>query len=303
VTTTKTIDQASLHLDPPVAVIMTVMVGFLVFSVALDLEWEHFRRVLTRPKAPLIGLLAQFGLLPAVAFGVATLTAATPSVALGLVLVSCCPGGPLSNYLTGSAKGNVATSVTMTAVSTASCVVITPLVFALWTSLDPELSALVRTINVDVRKVLLSLLVMVALPVPAAMRIAATRPARARKMRRWVRPAAMLVFAIVVVGVLGPNVKLLLAYASQALLPVASAFSAAVALAWVLARVTRLMPGDRRAVAMEVGMQNIPLALGMAMTFFPTLGGVAITAVTWGAFHLIGGFACAATWSRVPTAA
>ena len=110
------IDQAAFAFDPRVGVIVAVMVGFLVFAVALDLTWAGLQRVLRAPKAPVVGLVAQFGILPAVAFGVGLYLTDVPSVALGLLLVACCPGGALSNYLTGVARGDVGVSVEFHAV-------------------------------------------------------------------------------------------------------------------------------------------------------------------------------------------
>lgn len=91
------IDQAPFNFSPTVGLVVAVMVGFLVFAVALDLTWDQFYRVLRRPRAPLIGLAAQFLVLPGVAFAVAVTTVDTPSIALGLLLVTCCPAGALSN--------------------------------------------------------------------------------------------------------------------------------------------------------------------------------------------------------------
>jgi BASS family bile acid:Na+ symporter len=91
------IDQAPFNFSPTVGLAVGVMVGFLVFAVALDLTWAQFHRVLRRPKAPLIGLVAQYLVLPSVAFGVGLVMVDTPSIALGLLLVTCCPAGALSN--------------------------------------------------------------------------------------------------------------------------------------------------------------------------------------------------------------
>ncbi|GBF22126.1 sodium Bile acid symporter family protein [Arenibacter sp. NBRC 103722] len=97
------INQIPFNFDPRIGMIVGVMVGFLVFAVSLDLTWEKLLRVLKRPKAPTIGLVAQFGILPAIAFLTGLYLTDSPSIALGLLLVACCPGGALSNYLTGVA--------------------------------------------------------------------------------------------------------------------------------------------------------------------------------------------------------
>lgn len=299
----KGIDQAQFAFSPGAGIALAFMVGFLVFAVALDLKWEQFRRVFRAPKAPGIGLVAQFVVLPAVAFAVGRFLVDTPSVALGLLLVACCPGGALSNFFTGIARGDVATSVSMTAASTIACVVVTPLVFGAWASLNPATAALLNDIRIDPQKVVMVLMIMVVIPVTSGMLISARRPGLALEMRKWVRRLSMAIFGAVVIVVLGQNLRLLLDYATEALLPVLVTFGVAAGLGWSLAWLTRLRGTERRAVTIEVAMQNVALAIGTAVAFFPSLVGAAVTAAVWGVVHLVGGFTLAAVWGRRPTSA
>lgn len=291
------IDQAMFNFSPRSGLAVAVMVGFLVFAVALDLTWEQLRRVLRRPKAPGIGLLAQYLILPGVAYGIGLLMAGTPSIALGLLLVACCPAGALSNYLTGVARGSVATSVSMTAVSTLLSVVFTPLLFAFWASLNPATRTVLAQIEIDPRRVLMVLLIMLLVPVAAGMTIRARRPGTAERIRPWARRIAGIVFAVVVAILLLGNIEVLGAFARTALPPVLVTFVLAVALGWGLARVSGLAAADRRAVTLEVAFQNVALAIGLAVAFFPALAGVAITSILWGVVHLTLGFAIAAMWA------
>jgi BASS family bile acid:Na+ symporter len=253
-----------------------------------------------KPKAPGIGLLAQYLVLPAVAFGIGLLMADTPSIALGLLLVACCPAGALSNYLTGVARGSVATSVSMTAISTLTSVVATPLLFAFWASLNPATSAVLQQISIDPKRVVMVLVIMLIAPITAGMFIRARHPGTADRIRLWVRRIAGIVFAVVVAILLLGNVKVLGNFAASALPPVLVTFAVAVALGWGLARVSGLLAADRRAVALEVAFQNVALAIGLAVAFFPGLAGVAITSILWGVVHLTLGFAIAAMWMRMP---
>lgn len=293
------IDQAQFNFSPSIGLAVAVMVGFLVFAVALDLTLDQFRRVLKNPKAPGIGLLAQFLILPGVAFGIGLLMAATPSIALGLLLVACCPGGALSNYLTGVARGSVATSVSMTAVSTLLSVVVTPLLFAFWATLNPETKAVLEQVKIDPKRVVMVLLIMLIVPVATGMIIRAKRPGTADKIRQWVRRIAGIVFAVVVAILLLGNIKTLGSFAKIALPPVLVTFALAVALGWGLARVSGLMAAERRAVTLEVAFQNVALGIGLAVAFFPALAGVAITSILWGVVHLTIGSAIAAMWNQI----
>jgi bile acid:Na+ symporter, BASS family len=296
------IDQALFNFSPRAGLAVAVMVGFLVFAVALDLTWDQFRRVLRSPTAPGVGLVAQYLLLPGVAFGVGLLMAATPSIALGLLLVACCPAGALSNYLTGVARGSVATSVSMTAISTLFSIVVTPLLFGFWASMNPETGAIIAQIEIDPMRVVVVLLIMLIVPVAAGMFIRARRPGTADSIRLWVRRIAGAVFAVVVAILLLGNISVLGSFASIALPPVLITFVVAVVLGWGLARASGLVAADRRAVTLEVAFQNVALAIGLAVAFFPELAGVAITSILWGVVHLTIGFAIAAAWMRLPVA-
>lgn len=296
------IDQAQFNFSPKIGLAVAVMVGFLVFAVALDLTWDHFRRVINRPKAPGIGLAAQYLVLPGVAFGIGMAMAVTPSVALGLLLVACCPAGALSNYLTGVARGSVATSVSMTAISTLFSVLATPLLFAFWAALNPKTEAVLARIAIDPQRVIMLLLIMLVVPVTAGMFLRARRPATAARIRTWSRRIAGAVFAVVVAILLLGNIEVLGRFATTVLPPVVATFAIAVGLGWGLARVSGLAAAERRAVTLEVAFQNVALAIGLAVAFFPERAGVAITSIVWGTVHLTFGFAIAAAWRRMPVA-
>lgn len=252
------IDQAHFNFSPTVGLAVSVMVGFLVFAVALDLRWDQFHRVLRRPKAPLIGLVAQYVILPSVAFGVARLIVDTPSIA------------------------------------------VTPFLFAFMAAMNPDTKAFLQKIDIDPKRVIVMLLIMLVVPITIGMLIRAKRPETADKIRLWSRRLAGGVFAVVVAILILGNVKVLGTFAKTALPPVLLTFAIAVALGWGLARVSGLVAADRRAVTLEVAFQNVALATGMAVVFFPALAGVAITSVLWGVVHLTLGFALAAMWMRVP---
>ena len=155
--------------------------------------------------------------------------------------------------------------------------------------------------QIDAKQVVVGLLVMLALPVFTGMLIRAKRRELADKMRVWLRPSAIVIFAVVVAMVLGFNMKLLAKFAAEALLPVVLTFAGAIAVGWALAWASRVAATDRRAIAFEIGLQNVAMALGMTIAFFPGLTGAAVTCAMWGAVHVVGGLVLAAAWSRIPT--
>ena len=110
------VDEIRLNFNPASLVALNVVLGFLMFGIALDTRVADFRRVLRMPGAMAVGVAAQFIVLPAVTFVLTLLLKPGPSIALGMILVACCPPGNVSNILTHRAGGNVALSVSMTAI-------------------------------------------------------------------------------------------------------------------------------------------------------------------------------------------
>lgn len=293
------INQIPFNFDPRIGLIVGIMVGFLVFAVSLDLTWEKLLRVLKKPKSPIIGLVAQFGILPAIAFMAGLYLTDQPSIALGLLLVTCCPGGALSNYLTGIAKGDVATSISMTTVSTLFSIVLTPVLFAFWASMNPSTLAVLQNVNMNPLQIIMILLIMLVIPVTAGMLLRAKRPNAADHIRGVVRLIAGIVFAVIVLMIIGSNFKSLALLAQAALFPVLFTFVIAVGLGWGLGWLVGLMAAERRAVAIEVAFQNVALAIGLGITFFPSLGGIAAVSILWGIVHLTLGSGLAMVWNRM----
>ena len=296
------IDRATVEFDPRLGLIIGILAAVMVFAVALDLRWDHFRRLVRNPKPPIVGLVAQLVILPAIAWLVAYALVDSPSVALGLFLVASCPGGSVSNYMTSLARGDLATSVTITAVITATCLVTTPAVFGLLAAAHPGTRELLRDVGVNAGQVAVMFLVTIALPIAAGMLLTARKPALAARIRVWARRVALVLFVFVVVAGTAVNVQLMLDYAREAALPVAITCAAALLVGWGLSRLAGLGAADRRAVTIEAGGQQVGLAIGMAIAFFPSLAGIAVTAVIWGVVQVVFIVPTVVLWSRMPPA-
>ena len=294
------VDQAQFNFDPRLGIALGIMVAFMVFAVSLDLRWAQFRRLFRDPRAPVVGIIAQLIILPVIAYLIARYMIDSPSVALGLLLVASCPGGAVSNYLTYLARGDVATSVTITAVITVGCIISTPVMFASLAAANPTTAQLLREIGIEPGRIAMMFVVTIAVPIVAGMLLVAKRPERAARMRPWVRRIAMFLFIVVVsIGTL-INVGLMVDYASQALLPVTLSCFLALVVGWSLSRLAGLKAPDRRAVTLEAGGQQAGLAIGIAVAFFPSLTGVAVTAVTWGAVQIVLIIPMVVAWSKMP---
>lgn len=294
------IDQVQLAFTPESLRTLNLVLGLIMFGVALDLKVQDFVDLAKRPIAPAVGLFAQFLILPPVALLLAKAIAPTPSVGLGMLLVGCCPGGNISNYLAWLARGRVATSVGMTAVSTLVCMVLTPLNFAFWGSQDPEMAALFQQVSLDPLSMAQVVAVLLGLPVVLGMTLAARAPSIAAKLRKPFKVLSIAFFAVFVGIAFSKNFDHFLDHIATVFVPVLVLNAAAFAVGYGLAAVTRLDSADRRAVSIEVGIQNSGLGLILVFNFFGGMGGMAVTAAWWGIWHILAGMTLASLWARRP---
>lgn len=279
---------------------LNVVLGFVMFGVALDIRGEDFRRVLRSPKGPLIGLTAQFLLLPAFTFLLTRVISPRPSVALGMILVAACPGGNMSNFFTHHAKGNAALSVSMTAVSTVLAIVMTPLNLSFWGALHPSTRAVLEEVHLDPISLLLTVFMILGIPLLLGMAVASRRPRWAERLRRPMKIFSLVAFSLFIVGALAANWTYFLHYVGYVALAVAAHNALGLSLGYGSARLLRASRYDARAISIEVGIQNSALGLVLIFSYFHGLGGMAIVAAWWGVWHLVSGLTLSSYWSRRP---
>ncbi|MEW5913416.1 MAG: bile acid:sodium symporter family protein [Thermodesulfobacteriota bacterium] len=296
------VDAVRLNFNQQGLLALNVVIGLMMFGIALDLKLDDFARIFRAPKAPAIGLGAQFLLLPAATFLLTLVLPIAPSIKLGMILVASCPGGNLSNMLTYLARGNAAVSVSMTAVSTAVAVVMTPLNLAVWGSLNPATAPILKRVSLDPLDVFATIVMILGIPMVLGMLASRIFPRLVDKVRRPLKIMAVLVFMGVVAGALGANWQNFLNYVGLVALVVALHNAVALSLGYVSGRAFGLLARDVRAVTIEVGIQNSALGLILVFDFFGGLGGMAIITAWWGVWHIISGLTVALLWARRPPA-
>jgi len=296
------IDQISLNFNKGGLLALNAVIGLMMYGMALDMKLEDFKRVARSPKGPAIGLGAQFILLPAFTFLLTLVLPVTASMALGMMLVASCPGGNLSNVMTYLARGNPALSVSMTAVSTAAAVVMTPLNLALWGSLNPATNAILRRVSLDPLDVFQTIVMILGIPLLLGLTTSRFYPTLADKIRKPFKAVSVVIFCLFVAVALGANWQNFIRAIGLVAFGVFVHNALALTLGYTAARVCGLEERDRRAVAIEVGIQNSALALVLIFQFFGGLGGMAVIAGWWGIWHIISGLAVAFYWSRRPLA-
>lgn len=268
---------------------VTILLGIVMFGMGLTLKVADFKIVLTKPLPVLIGVAAQYVLMPLIGFTLAKWMNLPPEMAAGLVLVGACPGGTASNVMVYLAKGDVPLSVAMTSISTLLAPVATPFILLLlagqWLPVDPQ-------------AMLLSIVQVVIVPIVLGLLMRSIFPSQVEKSTTVVPLVSVLAIMIIVAAVVGANAENI---ATSGFF----LFSAVMlhnVLGLLLGYVTALLLGldevKRRAISIEVGMQNSGLGASLATAHFTPLA--ALPSAIFSVWHNISGPILATFWSRKP---
>lgn len=290
---------------------LNVAIAFVMFGVALEIKIDHFKKLIKNPKSAILGVFSQFLLLPFLTF---LLTLAlhnflTPTMALGMILVSACPGGNISNFISSLAKGNVALSVSLTAIASVGAIFFTPLNFAFWGNLtvnfysatDPAM--LVRPLEIDAFQMFQTVLIILGIPLILGIFINNKFPKFTLKIVKPIKQISIVVFAAIVVIALVKNFDYFKIAIGYIFIIVLLHNALALGSGYLLGIIGRRPLIDRKTIAIETGIQNSGLALVLIFNpkIFPPeleLGGMAVIAAWWGIWHIIAGFGLAAYWSK-----
>lgn len=294
------VDLIRLNFDPNTLLLMNVILGLVMFGVSLEIGPGDFRQALRTPRGLVIGLVAHHVVFPAFTYVLVLLLQPRPSIALGMILVSSCPAGNISNFLTHLARGNTALSVSVSTLSTLTAIVMTPLNIAFWGGLYAPAAAILRSVNVDPAEMLLHVTLLLGLPLAAGMVVTRQCPGFTRRARGPMKLFSIVVFLLFVAGALAANWEYFVRYIGLVVGVVLVHNASALATGYGLAAAAALAERDRRAVSIECGIQNSGLGLILIFDFFGGLGGMAVVAAFWGIWHIVAGLTVATIWSRRP---
>ncbi|UOQ90006.1 bile acid:sodium symporter family protein [Agromyces endophyticus] len=292
------IDDVVLNFTPGSLVALNIVLGLIMFGIALDTSVDDFKAVAKAPKAMIIALVAQLVLLPAVTFALTLLLNVQASIALGMILVACCPPGNISQVLTYCSRGNVALSVSMTAVSNVVYIFVLPISLAFWGSLHPTARELMHQVSLDGWQMLADIFLIIGLPFFAGMLIRARWTRLAERVQPYARWISLLGLVGFIAAALIGNWAIFMAYIGVVLVAVFLHDAVALGLGYASARIGGLGVRDRKAITFEVGIRNSGLGLGLVFAFFGGLGGMAVVAGWWGIWDIIAGLAVASFWAR-----
>ncbi len=292
------IDQVMLNFSPTSLQVLNAILAVVMFSIAIDLRLEDFKKLTRSPKPLLTGLFSQFVVLPVLTFGLILLASPRPSIALGLILVAACPGGNISNFITHRAGGNSALSVSMTGISSVLAILMTPLNIAVWGSLYAPTREILRATSIDPVSVAITVGMMLVLPLCLGIWLNLKRPDVTERLRIPLQWLSMGIFFGFIILALAANWDFFVQFVSAVAVLVLLHNALALGGGYTTARVMGLSEFNRRAVTIETGIQNSGLGLVLIFGFFSGLGGMAVVAAFWGIWHALSGITLAKVLAR-----
>ena len=269
--------------------VINYLLGVVMFGMGLTLNLKDFKIVFSRPKDVIVGCLAQFTIMPLLAWGLSKAFQLDEALALGVVLVGCCPGGTASNVITYLAKGDLALSVGMTGVSTLLAPLMTPLLT--WALAG-------KSVDVDVTGMLLSILWVVILPIIVGLIVKGLWPKFTEKAIDYLPAISSIAIAMIVAIVIGANANKLLAGGLVIVVVVMLHNICGLGFGYLLGRLLGLAEPKKRAISIEVGMQNSGLASSLATLHFAAYPMATIPGAIFSVWHNISGALVARLYTR-----
>ena len=269
--------------------VLNPLLGVIMFGMGLTLNLKDFKIVFSRPKDVIIGCLAQFTIMPLLALGLSKAFQLDEALALGVVLVGCCPGGTASNVITYLAKGDLALSVGMTGVSTLLAPFMTPLLT--WALAG-------KSVDVDVVGMLLSILWVVILPIVVGLIVKWLWPKFTERATDYLPALSSVTIALIVAIIIAANASKLMAGGLMIVVVVMLHNICGLSLGYLIGRLLGLSEAKKRAISIEVGMQNSVLASSLATIHFAAYPFVSIPGAIFSVWHNISGALVARLYTK-----
>lgn len=263
------------------------ILGIIMLGMGMTMTVDDFKGVLQSPKAVLIGVVAQFVVMPGLAYALCKLFNLPPEIAVGVILVGCCPGGTASNVITYMAKGNVALSVACTSVSTLLAPILTPAIFYLLAS---------QWLKIDAASMFISILQVVLLPIVIGLILRTWLKRQVESYIQVMPLVSVIAIVAIVAAIIGGSKAAILQSGLLILAVVILHNGLGYLLGFTAARFFKLPYADSKAIAIEVGMQNSGLGVALAAVHFAASPITAVPSAIFSLWHNISGPALATYW-------
>lgn len=293
--------------------IVNIILAFVMFGVALGIKPHTFRDVFKNPKSVIVGVLLQWIGLPLITFIICLILNPwiTPMIALGMILVACCPGGNISNFISSLSKGNVELSVSMTAITTAFAPLVTPLNFFVWGNLYSyfvSVRADIPTLHIPFMPMLQQILLLLGVPIVLGLLFSKRHPNATKKITKPAQILSILLFIGMVIISFSQNFQIFINHLFYVVFIVLLHNAAALATGYFGGKLAKLPVKDCRSLTVEIGIQNS--GLGLVLLFNPAIfppeiwhnhyGGMLFITAWWGIWHIVSGLTVATLFRRKP---
>ena len=299
----KTIDGINVTLNAGGMNTINIVLAFVMYGVALGIKPQIFVEVFKKPKSVLLGMLCQLILLPAFTclLAIALTGWISPMMAMGMILVASCPGGNISNFMSSLAKANIELSVSLTAISTALAVIMTPFNFWCWGSLYLHFAGVeseIPTLVIPLWDVFKTIFILLGIPLVLGILTSQFLPKVAAFLKKPLQWLSILIFIAMVVLSFSSNVDAFLLSVKYIFLVVLIHNLLALGIGYSVGSIAKVPFRDRRTLTIETGIQNsgLGLALMLGTTLFanfPPHGGMLVITAWWGIWHIISGLSIA----------
>lgn len=272
--------------------LMVVMCG-----MGMTMKLSDFKIVFSRPKDIIFGELAQFAIMPLIGFGLSWIFKLPPELAVGVILVGCCPGGTSSNVMTFMAKGDIALSVGMTSVSTILAPILTPLLTTFYVGLYTSASA-GAAIEVDGLGMFMDIIKIVIVPIAVGLIVNHFWEKFAQAIKDILPLISCTAICLIVGFVIDANSAKLFANGILIIFVVMLHNCCGYAMGFLVGKIVKMPMEKRNAIAIEVGMQNSGMATTLAASCFPALALATVPGAIFSAWHNISGAIAANLMAR-----
>ena len=299
----QSIDSIQVSLNAGGMNTINIILALVMYGVALGIKPAIFVEVFKKPKSVLLGILCQLVLLPAFTclLAIALTGWISPMMGLGMILVASCPGGNISNFMSSLAKANVELSVSLTAISTALAVVLTPFNFWAWGSIylhSAAVSAEIPTLVIPLWDVFKTIFILLGIPLVLGILTSHYLPKVAAALKKPLQWLSIVIFIAMVVLSFGSNIDAFLKCIRYIFLVVLIHNALALGIGFGMASAFRVPFRDRRTLTIETGIQNSGLGLALMLgtslfAGFPPHGGMLVITAWWGIWHIISGLTVA----------
>lgn len=269
---------------------INTMLGLVMFGMGMTIELSEFKIVFTRPKDVIIGCMAQFTIMPLIAWALTQLFQLPQELAIGVILVGACPGGTASNVITYLAGGDLALSVGMTGVSTILAPFMTP--FITWLLAG-------TMVDVSITNMMISIMQVVILPIVLGLLIKHYFPQFTKRLSVGLPAFSSIIITLIIACVVSVNSVQLQAVGFLVLVVVALHNLSGFALGYLLGKLLKLPHNKRTAISIEVGMQNSGLACSLAQQHFAALQAATVPGAIFSVWHNLAGTLVAKLYQRL----